>query len=114
MPAASRSVRFAQYRVGVQLRLSPAERDIADHGEHFDLLVNRNFLVVSSLALKKTEYGVFQGANGGEVTCGEAVLFGELREFLHDLIAFFQYQCKGFLFPFMNQLAFHSRLHPKP
>jgi hypothetical protein len=48
MPAMCGTVRFSDDDVAVNLRLTIGERHIAEHRKHFDLLNERDFLVIFS------------------------------------------------------------------
>ena len=56
--------------VSVDLGLAPVERDVADEGEHFDLLVDVDLRVSLSRPIEVTEHRVAQGTDGGEVGSG--------------------------------------------
>jgi hypothetical protein len=68
MPPVRGAVRFADDHVRVQLRLAVVQRDVADQGEHLDLLLDRDARIVLLLPVEVAEHAVPKGAERRELT----------------------------------------------
>ena len=67
MPTARHAVGAAKHRVSVYLRLLLIEGDVADERQHFDLLIDWNFLILLLLDVEETEQRATEGAERCEV-----------------------------------------------
>ena len=80
----SSAVRFADHDVRVNLRLATRLRDIADEREHFNLLADRDALVIALFEIEKAEDAIAERADGCELTGAKLILPGKkLQPFDH-------------------------------
>jgi hypothetical protein len=79
-------IRLSENNVRVHGRSTLLERDVADHREDLNLLVDPNVTVLLGGPLEVGYYGARERADGGEVTRSYSICVGERRESRHGFI----------------------------
>ena len=88
MSAGCSSVSLSQYDVSVDDGFALKRGYVADHGEHFDLLVYRQRMVELAVKIEPCRQRAGDGANAGEVRVSHMILFGEVSEAAKYFVAF--------------------------
>jgi hypothetical protein len=85
--------------------------DVANQGSDFDLLADRNFLVVLLLPVEVEQDRIAQGADRGKARSVDIFALSELLKACDDLLAGFEHNHKGALpAGFMEQFVLHGGL----
>lgn len=108
MSAARRPVGHADDDMRVDMWCAVFQRDIADQGQNFNLLVDLNLSIVLSLSVEIAEGRVAESADGGEMAAADTLLFREIGQSRRKFIPFIKYQGECFLLALSQISEFHE------